>query len=83
MQSECGGAQRRVSNLSGLLLMCDNALDIEDENVDPIFDLDASMKSDVNNLAENFYEDCVHTLKGMTGTLCLLPAHTASGSWRH
>ena len=43
--------------------MSDDALDTEDENVNPPFDLDGSMKSDVNNLAENFYEDCVLHLK--------------------
>ena len=63
MQSERGDAQRWESNLSGLLLMSDDALDTEDENVNPPFDLDGSMKSDVNNLAENFYEDCILHLK--------------------
>ena len=37
--------------------MSDDALDTEDENANPSFDLDASMKSDVEHLAENFSED--------------------------
>ena len=51
------GAEPRESDLSGLLSMSDDALDTEDENANPSFDLDASMKSDVDHLAENFCED--------------------------
>ena len=48
------GAEPRESDLSGLLSMSDDALDTKDENDDPSFDLDTSMKSDVDHLAENF-----------------------------
>ena len=51
------GAEPRESDLSRLLSMSDDALDTEDENANPSFDLDASMKSDVEHLAENFSED--------------------------
>ena len=57
------GAEPRESDLSGLLSMSDDALDTEDENADPSFDLDASMKSDVDHLAENFCEDWVSHLE--------------------
>ena len=50
-------AEPRESDLSGLLSMSDDALDTEDENANPSFDLDASIKSDVDHLAENFCED--------------------------
>ena len=57
------GAEPRESNLSGLLSMSDDALDTEDENADPCFDLDTSMKSYVEHLAENFCEDWVSHLE--------------------
>ena len=57
------GAEPRESDLSGLLSMSDDALDTEDENDDPSFDLDTSMKSDVNHQAENFCEDGVSHLE--------------------
>ena len=57
------GAEPRESDLSELLSISDDALDTEDPNADPSFDLDASMKSDVEHLAENFCEDWVSHLK--------------------
>ena len=51
------------SDLSRLLSMSDDALDTEDENANHCFDLDASMKSDVEHLAENFCEDWVSHLE--------------------
>ena len=41
----------------------DDTLDTEDENADPSFNLDTSMKSDVDHLAENFCEDLVSHLE--------------------
>ena len=43
--------------------MSDDALDTEDENANPSFDLDASMKSDFEHLAKNFCEDWVSHLE--------------------
>ena len=37
--------------------MSEDALDTEDETVDPSFDLDSSMKCDVDHLIESFCED--------------------------
>ena len=45
--------------ISVLLSMSDDALNTKDENIDPTFELDASMKSDADHIAENFCEDWV------------------------
>ena len=42
--------------------MSEDALDTEDEAVDPMFDLDSSMKSDTDHIAETFCEEWVSQL---------------------
>lgn len=42
-----------------LLVLSDDALDTEDEEVDPTFDLDASLRSDVDHIVDSFCEDWV------------------------
>lgn len=49
-------------DLSALITMSDEALDTEDETVDPTFNLDDSMKSDTDHMCENFCEDWVSHL---------------------
>ena len=44
-------------DLSRLVTMSEDALDTEDEAVDPTFDLDSSMKSDTDHIAETFCEE--------------------------
>ena len=41
------------------LLVCDDALDTEDEDVDPSFDLDSNLKSDSDHIIDNFCEEWV------------------------
>lgn len=50
------------SSLQDLIVMSDDALDTENEELDPTFDLDASMKSDSDHLIETFCEDFVMQL---------------------
>ena len=45
------------SGLSQLLTMSDDALDTEDEQKDPTFDLDSSLKEDIDHVTETFCED--------------------------
>ena len=40
-------------------MLCSDALDTEDEDVDPSFDLDSSLKSDSNHIIDNFCEKWV------------------------
>ena len=82
------GAKPRESHLSGLLSMSDNVLDTEDEDANPFFDLDASVKSDVEHLAENFCEDWVsHLKRDDRVSLGLFPCFQLTkhlhGPWRH
>ena len=42
-----------------LLSLSDDALDMEDEEVDPTFDLDASLHYDVDHIFDSFCEDWV------------------------
>ncbi len=55
-------AAERDDDLGVLDTMSDDALDAEDEAVDPTFDLDSSMKSDTDHIAETFCEDWVSHL---------------------
>ena len=57
-------ADPRQDDLAQLLSMPEEALDTDDEAVDPSFDLDSSMKSDVDHLEENFCEEWVSHLNG-------------------
>ena len=50
------------SDLAGLVVMSEEALDTDEESVDPTFDLDSSMKSDVDHIVESFCEDWVSHL---------------------
>ena len=45
------------SGLTDLLTMSDDALDTEDEEKDPTFDLDSSMKQDIDHVTDSFCED--------------------------
>ena len=45
------------SGLTQLLTMSDDALDTEDEEKDPTFDLDSSLKEDIDHVADSFCED--------------------------
>lgn len=49
--------------LADLLTQPEDALDTEDEEIDPIFDLDCSMKSDSGHIAESFCEEWVCQLE--------------------
>ena len=46
-------------DLAQLVTMSEDALDTDDEAVDPSFDLDSSMKSDADHLQESFCEDWI------------------------
>ena len=46
-----------------MVQQCDNALDTDDENVDPSFNLDCSMKSDSKHISESFRDDWVAQLE--------------------
>ena len=46
-----------VSDMSELLQISVEALDKDNESIDPSFDLDGSMKSDTDYLVDNFSED--------------------------
>ena len=48
-----------VSGMSELLEISVEALDTDNESIDPSFDLDESMKSDTDYLVDNFCEDWV------------------------
>ena len=54
-----GETDAQEGDLSALLTMSEDALDTDDEAVDPYFDLDTSMKSDIDHLVESFCEDWV------------------------
>jgi len=54
VQNEQGEADGQEDDLSRLVTMSDDALDTEDEAVDPMFDLDSSMKSDANHTQRHF-----------------------------
>ena len=45
--------------LVDLLELSDEAIDTEDESVDPSFDIDVSIKSDSGHIADNFCEEWV------------------------
>ena len=45
--------------LAELLVLSGDALNMEDENIDPSFDLDLSLKSDSNHIIDNFCEESV------------------------
>ncbi len=67
--------------------MPDNALDTDDETVDPSFDLDSSMRSDVDHAVESFCEDWVCHLDrddqlSLGLFLCVSNSETHS-TWRH
>ena len=47
------------TSLSQLVAMPDDALDTDDEAVDPSFDLDSSVRSDTDHIVETFCEDWV------------------------
>ena len=44
--------QDQPDDLAGLLAITEDAADTDDEAVDPTFDLESSMKSDVNHIIE-------------------------------
>ena len=52
-----GETDAQEGDLSALLTMSEDALDTDDEAVDPSVDLDTSMKSDIDHLVESFCED--------------------------
>lgn len=52
-----------VTELSELLAMSEDALDTEDEDVDPSFDLDSSIKEDVEHMVDSFCEEWVLQLE--------------------
>lgn len=62
MRNEQGEADGQEDDLSRLVTMSDDALDTEDKAVDPTFDLDSSMKSDADHIAETFCEEWVSEL---------------------
>ena len=60
MRSE---APSREDDLAQLVSISEDVLDTDDEAVDPSFDLDSSMKSDVDHLEESLCEEWVSHLK--------------------
>ena len=46
-----------IREISELAQMLDDALNTEDESIDPTFDLDSSIKVDYNHMMESFCED--------------------------
>jgi len=58
-ETEVRSEDRDESTFVGLATMSDDALDTEDETVDPTFDVDSSMKSDIDHVSECFCEDWV------------------------
>ena len=50
------------SDMAELLSMPESALDTDNEDIDPSFDLDASMKSDSDHMIESFCEDWISHL---------------------
>ena len=59
VRSGNGGAEAQKDELARLVSMSEDALDTEDEAVDPTFDLDSSMKSDTDHMVESFCENWV------------------------
>ena len=59
VRSERVGADAEDITLAQLIVMPEDALDTDDETVDPSFDLDSSIKSDVDHTVETFCEDWV------------------------
>ena len=57
VRNERGETDGREDGLSRFVMMSEDALDTEDEAVDPTFDLDSSMKSDSDHIAETFCEE--------------------------
>ena len=45
--------------LAELLVLSGDALNMEDEDIDPSFDLDLSLKSDSDHIIDNFCEEWV------------------------
>ena len=62
VRNEHGETDGREDDLFRLVTMSEDALDTEDEPVDPTFDLDSSMKSDTDHIAETFCEEWVSQL---------------------
>ena len=62
VRNEQGEADGQEDDLSRLVTMSDDALDTEDEAVDPTFDLDSSIKLDADHIAETFCEEWVSEL---------------------
>ena len=61
-ESSSGAAAVEPSDMIELLSMSDDALDTNNEDVDPSFDLDASMKSDGDYMVEKFCENWISHL---------------------
>ena len=59
VRTERGETDGQEDNFSRLVMMSEDTLDTEDEAVDPTFDLDSSMKSDTDHIAETFCEEWV------------------------
>ena len=59
VRNERSETDSREDDLSRLVTMSEDALDTEGEAVDPTFDLDSSMKSDTDHIAERFCEEWV------------------------
>ena len=59
VRTECASADIEDGTLAQLMSMPEDALDTDDETVDPTFDLDSSMTADVDFTVDNFCEDWV------------------------
>ena len=57
VRNERSETDSREDDLSRLVTMSEDALDTEDEAGDPTFDLDSSMKSDTDHIAETYCEE--------------------------
>ena len=56
-------ADTREVDLAQFVTMSEDALDTDDEAVDPSFDLDSSLKSDVEHLQDSFCDDWISHLE--------------------
>ena len=59
---DSGAAREDPERIQELLELSDDALDTENEDVDPSFDLDTSIKSDTGHMVDSFCEEWVASL---------------------
>ena len=63
LQRSRSSSASRPERLEELLELSDEALDTDNEEIDPSFDLDTSLRSDTDHMVETFCEDWVTSLR--------------------